>query len=61
MARVSHAAQIDLCFGDPAREFLDFSAGARPCNFPCKLLGLLGECRIGGNGQAQRMAKRVSR
>ncbi len=33
MARVTHAAQIDLRFGDPAGEFLDFAIGVCPGNF----------------------------
>ena len=30
MARITHAAQIDLRFGDLARELLDFRVGVRP-------------------------------
>jgi hypothetical protein len=33
MARVTHAAQIDLRFGDLACELLDFRVGAGPGNF----------------------------
>jgi hypothetical protein len=33
MARVTHPAQIDLCFGGLAREFLDFGAGVGPGDF----------------------------
>jgi hypothetical protein len=33
MAGVTHAAQIDLRFGDPARESLDFGVGVCPGNF----------------------------
>ena len=27
MAGISHALQIDLCFGDPARKFFDLAGG----------------------------------
>jgi hypothetical protein len=33
MARITHAAQIDLRLGDPAREFLELSVGVWPGNF----------------------------
>jgi hypothetical protein len=32
MARMTHAAQIDLRFGDPARKLLDFGGGIRSGN-----------------------------
>ena len=61
MARIPHAAQIDLCFGDAARELLDFRIGVGPGNFARKRFHLLGQGWIGTNRQAQPMAKRVSR
>ena len=61
MARVTHAAQIDLRFGDPAREFLDFGVGVCPGNFARERFHLFGQGWIGTNGQAQPVAKRVSR
>ena len=33
MARITHAAQIDLRFGNPARQFQDFGFGVWPGNF----------------------------
>jgi hypothetical protein len=32
MARMAHAAQVNLCFRDSSCEFMDFSVGARTCN-----------------------------
>ena len=61
MARISHAAQIDLRFGDPARELLDFGVGPWPGNFARERFHLFGQGWIGANGQAQPVAKRVSR
>jgi len=43
MARVTHPAQIDLCFGGLAREFLDFGAGVGPGDFARERFHLLGE------------------
>ena len=60
MARVTHAAQIDLRFGDPARELLGFSAGVCPGNFARERFDLFGQGWIGVNGQAQRVAERIS-
>lgn len=42
MARVPQAVQIDLRFGDPAREFLDFSGGICAGNFARKRFHFLG-------------------
>jgi hypothetical protein len=42
MARVSHAAQIDLRFGDLACEFLDFGVGGGPGNFARERVHLFG-------------------
>src|SRR5439155_19071399 len=61
MAHITHAAQIDLCFGDPAREFLEFSVGVWPGNFARKPFDLFGQGWIGANRQAQPVAKRVLR
>ncbi len=42
MARITHAAQIDLRFGNSACEFLDFGVGGRPSNFARKRYNLFG-------------------
>ncbi len=39
---MTHAAQIDLRFGDPAREFLDSGVSAWPGNFARERLHLFG-------------------
>ena len=41
MAGISHAAQIDLRFGDLAREVLGFRVGAGPGNLARKRFHLL--------------------
>ncbi len=41
MARMTHAAQINLCFCDATCEFMDFSVGGRTCNLACQFLDLL--------------------
>ena len=61
MARVTHAMQIDLRFGDPAREFSDFSVGFRSGDFAREQFHLFAQDWIRTNGQAQPVAKRVSR
>ena len=61
MAGMSHAAQIDLCLGGVARKFLDFGVGACPGNFARERFHLFAQGWIGTNGQAQSVAKRVSR
>jgi hypothetical protein len=60
MARVAHAVQIDLRFGDPARVFLDFGVWVYPGNFARERVHLFGQGWIGINGQAQPVTKRVS-
>ena len=60
MARVTHAAQIDLRFGDPAGEFLDFGVVAGRGNFARERFDLFGQGWIGMNGQAQRVAEGIS-
>jgi hypothetical protein len=59
MARITHAANVDLRFVDSAFEFLDFGVGAGPGNFARKRFNLFGQGWIGMNGHAQRVAKRV--
>jgi hypothetical protein len=49
MSRITHAAQIDLQFGDPARQFLDSGVSIWPGNFACKRFDLLGQGWIGAN------------
>jgi len=61
MACIAHAAQIDLRFGDAARELLGCLVGAGPGDFTRKRFRLLGQGWNGTNGKAERMAKRVSR
>ena len=41
MARMTHAAQINLCFCDSTCEFMDFSVGGRTCNLAREFLDLL--------------------
>ena len=41
MAGISHAAQIDLRFGDLVREVLDFRVGVGPGNLTRKRFHLL--------------------
>jgi hypothetical protein len=41
MARIAHAAQIDLRFGDAARELLGFRVSAVPGDLTRKRLHLL--------------------
>ena len=60
MARVTHAAQIDLCFGDLVGEYLDFGTGVCLGNFARERFHLFGQDWIGINGQAQSVAKSVS-
>jgi len=61
MSRMTHAAQIDLRFGDPARESFDFGDRIGPDNFARERFDLFGQGWIGANRQAQPVAKRVSR
>ena len=61
MARVTHAAHIELRFGNPVGEVSDFGVGICPRNFARERFQLFGQGRIGINGQAQPVAKCVSR
>ena len=61
MARVSHAAQIDLRFGNLAREFSDFGAGVAPGNLVRERFHLFGQGWIGANRQVQPVTQCVSR
>ena len=58
---MTHAAQIDLRFGDPARELSDFNVGFRSGDFARERFDLFAQDSIGTNGQAQPVAKGVSR
>ena len=60
MARMTHAAQINLCFCDATCEFIDFSVGARTCNLARQFLELLRRCGIGKNGETEPVATSVS-
>jgi len=61
LARVSHAAQIDLRFGNLAREFSDFGAGVAPGNLVRERFHLFGQGWIGANRQVQPVTQCVSR
>src|SRR5271169_1602327 len=61
MAPGTHAAQIDLRFGGPAREFLDFGAAVGPGDFARERFNLLGQGWIGTHRQTQTVAKCVLR
>jgi hypothetical protein len=61
MSRITHAAQIDLRFGDPARESFNFGGRIRPGDFTRERFHLFGQSWIGTNRQIQPVAKRVSR
>jgi hypothetical protein len=49
MARPSHSAYVDLRFGYPVRQFLDFAIGVSSDNFAREGLCLFGPNRIGTN------------
>jgi hypothetical protein len=59
-ARVTHAAQINLCFCDSKCEFMDFSVSGRTCNLAREFLDLLRRHGIGKDGETESMATRVS-
>ena len=59
MARMTQAAQINLCFCDSTCEFMDFSVGGRTCNLARQFLELL-RCGIGKNGETEPVATCVS-
>ena len=61
MARITHAAQIDLRFGNPARQLQDFGFGVWPGNFARERVHLFGKNGTGKNRHAQTVAKRISR
>jgi hypothetical protein len=48
-AHGTHAAQIDLRFGDPAREVLDFRVSAGPSNLTREYFDLFSQGWIGIN------------
>jgi len=60
MARATHAAKIDLRFGNAARELAHFGISVWPSNLAGKRFGLCAEGLIGVNRQAQSMPKGVS-
>jgi hypothetical protein len=53
MARAPHAAQINLRFGNAAREFLDFRASVRSSHFARERRNFLRQIGVDKNGQAQ--------
>ena len=58
MARVTRTMDVDLRFGDPARDFSDLRIGVRAGDLACKRFDLCGHA---SNRQAQAMAKSVLR
>lgn len=60
MARITHAAQIDLRFGDSAREFLHFGISVCPSNLARERLDLFRQGLIGIDRQAQTVPKGIS-
>src|SRR5262245_55382772 len=61
MTRAPHAAQINLRFGNAAREFLDFRASVRSGHFARECLNFLRQIGVDKNGQAQPVAVHISR
>jgi len=61
MAYVAYAAQIDVRFGDPVSEVLDSNIGVCPGNFARESPHLFGPGWVGIDGEAQTVAKMVSR
>ena len=61
MARVAYAAQIDVRFGDPVSEILDIDIDVCPVNFARESLHFFGPGWVGIDGEAQTVAKMVSR
>ena len=61
MTCAPHAAQINLRFGNAAREFLDFRASVRSGHFARECLNFLRQIGVDKNGQAQPVAVRISR
>ena len=51
MARITHAAQIELRFGNPARQFFYSGVSVWPGNFARERFHLFGKCWIGANRQ----------
>jgi hypothetical protein len=61
MTCAPHSAQINLRFGNAAREFLDFRASVRSGHFARECLNFLRQIGVDKNGQAQPVAVRISR
>ena len=61
MSRKTHATQIDLRFGDPAREFYFSGVSVWPGNFARECFHLIEQDWLGANWQAQPVAKCVPR
>src|SRR5271157_3214722 len=60
MARITHAAQIDLRFSDAPCEPLYFGISVYPRNLVCKCFDLFRQGCIGINREAQSVPKGVS-
>jgi hypothetical protein len=61
VARISHAAQIDLRFGNSAREVSDLGDGVATSNLVGKRFHRFGQGWIGANRQVQPVTQCVSR
>lgn len=61
MARITHAAQIDLRFGNSACENFDVSAGVPPRDLTCESLHFFKKRWVRLDGKAQTMAERIFR
>ena len=59
MARITHAAQIDLRFGNSACENFDVSAGVPPRDLTCESLHFFKKRWVRLDGKAQTMAERI--
>ena len=57
MARLTHAAQIDLRFGHLARQFQEFGAGGGPGDVARQRVDRFGKNRIRNNRHAQAVAR----
>jgi hypothetical protein len=59
MAHGPDSAQIDLGFGNAAREVLDLRVGVRSGNLARECRNFLRQYRIGKNGQAEPVTERI--
>ena len=59
MTRITHAAQIDLRFGDSACKTFDVSAGMQPRDLTCEILHFFTKRLVRLDGKAQTVAERI--